>query len=173
MLVCIFFVVTRMAFPATARAARPKSFAISGFSLYLDSQQLHTALNISLFPPLFFFCGLYYTDVASTLFVLLFSKHFFDIHQRGTPTAFQSILSVNLALTALTFRQTNIFWVAVFPIGFLAIAGLAEKRDSTKSLLSPDCTWEGESKRVVESAWREATLYDPQVRGAWLEGTLL
>src|SRR4051812_7721932 len=31
----------------------------------------HTALNIALFPPLFFFSALYYTDVISTLVVLL------------------------------------------------------------------------------------------------------
>jgi alpha-1,2-glucosyltransferase len=81
----------------------------------------HTAMNICLFPPLFFFSGLVYTDVPSVLFVLV-SLHL-SLLQLSKPS-----LSWGLALGeivagawALFFRQTNIFWVAVFPLGLAVI----------------------------------------------------
>lgn len=80
----------------------------------------HTALNISLFPPLFFFSGLYYTDVLSTLVVL--GAYFTYLSQRGTSNFFvSSLLTINIGVVALLFRQTNIFWVAVFPAGLAVV----------------------------------------------------
>ncbi|KAL1612252.1 glucosyltransferase [Paraconiothyrium brasiliense] len=80
---------------------------------FLDA---HAALNTSLFPPLFFFSGLYYTDVLSTLVVL--AAYFTYLSQRGsTNYLISSWLTINVGVIALLFRQTNIFWVAVFPAG--------------------------------------------------------
>ena len=84
--------------------------------------QLHTAANICLFPPLFFFTGLYYTDVASTFSVLIFWSHFIHIHKRTEATIVDELINVLLALVPLTFRQTNIFWVAIFPAIILLVS---------------------------------------------------
>lgn len=62
-----------------------------------------SSLTLSLFPPLFFFNFLYYTDVGSTLFVLLgylMSRQ--DKHL---------LASISLGVSLL-FRQTNIVWAA-------------------------------------------------------------
>jgi alpha-1,2-glucosyltransferase len=67
---------------------------------------LHNALNIALFPPLFFFAGLFYTDVLSTCVVLKMYRDF--LYNRS------GIWLYLTGLLALTMRQTNIFWVAVF-----------------------------------------------------------
>ncbi|KAK6596619.1 DIE2/ALG10 family protein [Botrytis cinerea] len=44
----------------------------------ISADSLHTAANIALFPPLFFFSGLYYTDVLSTCVVLYLYKQFLE-----------------------------------------------------------------------------------------------
>ncbi|KAJ4357655.1 glucosyltransferase [Didymosphaeria variabile] len=80
----------------------------------------HTALNTSLFPPLFFFSGLYYTDVLSTLVVL--AAYYTYLSQRGSTNYLVSgWLTINVGVIALLFRQTNIFWVAVFPAGLTVV----------------------------------------------------
>ncbi|KAF9738615.1 hypothetical protein PMIN06_001970 [Paraphaeosphaeria minitans] len=80
----------------------------------------HTALNISLFPPLFFFSGLYYTDVLSTL-VVLASYYMYLIQRRTHNYLLASLTTVIVGVLALLFRQTNIFWVAVFPAGLAVV----------------------------------------------------
>jgi alpha-1,2-glucosyltransferase len=74
----------------------------------------HSAINICLFPPLFFFSGLYYTDIASTLIVLLSLRTQLASQEFNWPLA---VLQLLFACSSLFFRQTNIFWVGVFPIG--------------------------------------------------------
>ena len=77
----------------------------------------HTALNIALFPPLFFFSALYYTDVISPLVVLACYQDYQDrrhrlaIGKHSTKLYFRTII---IGVTALLMRQTNIFWVVVF-----------------------------------------------------------
>lgn len=78
------------------------------------ARSIHTAFNICLFPPLFFFSALYYTDVLSTVSVLLSYRLQKDPSLFMQPRLRGTLLFVN-GLIALTFRQTNIFWVAVFP----------------------------------------------------------
>jgi alpha-1,2-glucosyltransferase len=127
----------------------------------LCPQQIHSALNICLFPPLFFFCALYYTDVASTLSVLLFTRHLLENNSRGPSTFFQACVSITLALVSLSFRQTNIFWVGVFPIVLLALGALHKNVESIRP---------GDGKAVVMRAWANGTFYDPQMRDAILDG---
>jgi hypothetical protein len=76
----------------------------------------HTALNIALFPPLFFFSGLYYTDVVSTLVVIL-AYYFFLTGTVGRNVLVRGVITYLVGITALFMRQTNIFWVAVFLAG--------------------------------------------------------
>ena len=85
----------------------------------------HTALNISLFSPLFFFSGLYYTDVISTLVVLAAYSTYLSQRRSATPFL-SSILTINIGVLALLFRQTNIFWVAIFPAGLSVIDTLKQ-----------------------------------------------
>lgn len=119
---------------------------------------------------MFFFGGLYYTDVGSTLFVLLFLKHFFDIHAKGMPTFTEASLSIFLGLVALSFRQTNIFWVAVFPAGLITFSSLAEKRESARSHITRSYSVSGGFQDMIEKSWKEGVLYDPPVGSAWIDG---
>ncbi|KAF2740727.1 alpha-1,2 glucosyltransferas-like protein alg10 [Polyplosphaeria fusca] len=101
----------------------------------------HTAVNVGLFPPLFFFSGLYYTDVLSTLFILWT----YDVFLKQTKTTWRfrdDIIYVVIGLAALAFRQTNIFWVAVYPAGLALV-------DALKS-----------SDRIHDCAVGDASLYD-------------
>ncbi|KAF2220130.1 alpha-2-glucosyltransferase Alg10 [Elsinoe ampelina] len=91
---------------------------LSAFSIH----QLHAAFNICLFPPLFFFSALYYTDIAAVVSVLLFWNYFLTVHEKGEPTLLQHVNIVILGLITLTFRQTNIFWVSVFPAAILLVS---------------------------------------------------
>ena len=74
----------------------------------------HTVLNICLFPPLFFFSGLYYTDVLALLVVV--EAYNWEIKRTsGKKFDFRlSLVFLVSGLAALAFRQTNIFWVSVF-----------------------------------------------------------
>lgn len=172
LLLFILLVVLYLNSPSTSQAImsrRSNSSILSGIS-NTDPQQLHTALNICLFPPLFFFSGLYYTDVASTLFVLLHFKHFFDMHTAGTPTISQAMSSVLLGIAALSFRQTNIFWVAVFPAALVAIGAVTDTREASRSKITRDYSVSGALRDVVIRGWEDGVLYEPQVGGAWIDG---
>ena len=110
-----------------------------------DSSLGHTAVNICLFPLLFFFYALYYTDVISTLSVL-FVYRFCLKRQR---------LRLLLAgLVSLWFRQTNIFWVTIF------MGGL----DLTRSIRQADCQTgyvdQPTLKGIVIGSWHKGCLYD-------------
>jgi len=80
----------------------------------------HTAVNICLFPPLFFFSALYYTDIASLLFVLLSYNAFLLTYQRQGHVV-SVLLQLFYGLGALFLRQTNVFWVALFPAGIAVL----------------------------------------------------
>ncbi|ROV99487.1 hypothetical protein VMCG_06398 [Cytospora schulzeri] len=95
-------------------AGQPRPHALSIYAI-------HTGLNIGLFPLLFFFSALYYTDVFSTLFVLVaFHNHLKRVDPQGKPR-FSDPWTIFLGVAALFFRQTNVFWVVVFMGGLEAI----------------------------------------------------
>lgn len=97
----------------------------------VSADTLHTAMNIALFPPLFFFSGLFYTDVISTAVVLRTYKLFLgrrgvaENNGRGLVWVYVS------GVVALTMRQTNIFWVAVFMGGLEAVRTVKANASST------------------------------------------
>jgi len=62
---------------------------------------INAGIIIALFPVLYFFNFLYYTDPGSLFFVLL--TYYFNIKQRNN-------ISGMLSICALSFRQTNIIW---------------------------------------------------------------
>ncbi|KAF2799070.1 glycosyltransferase family 59 protein [Melanomma pulvis-pyrius CBS 109.77] len=105
----------------------------------------HSALNIALFPPLFFFSSLYYTDVISTLIVLL-SYNIFLKSTKGSKGFWEELIFVLVGIVALSFRQTNIFWVAVFPAGLSLIDALKTPRGSFEDELNKFVKKEHEEK---------------------------
>ncbi|KAL4979929.1 Dol-P-Glc:Glc(2)Man(9)GlcNAc(2)-PP-Dol alpha-1,2-glucosyltransferase [Aspergillus desertorum] len=117
----------------------------------------HTVLNICLFPPLFFFSGMYYTDVLALLVVI--EAYNWDL-SRGRPNAaaLETGVFLVLGVVALLFRQTNIFWVSVFFGGLQVVRRL---RRITKSC---------ESSNVADivAAGSKNELYDPMVLDASL-----
>lgn len=84
------------------------------------SEPATTAANICLFPPLFFFSGLYYTDVLSTFVVLLaywaLTWRLYGGHSKKHNMVSGLVIYV-VGVIALAMRQTNIFWVGIFLAG--------------------------------------------------------
>ena len=121
----------------------------------LPQQLSHGTANMFLFPPLFFFCGLYYTDVISALSVL-FAYYFYIKKQRT--------FLVVAGLASLFFRQTNIFWVAIF------LGGLEVSRVLPKGRPGADFPSQPTFPDVVCGSWQKSCVYDPLVSQASFEG---
>ena len=85
-----------------------------------------TAFNIASFPPLFFFGALYYTDIMSTAAVLISYHAFLKTAAQSQRSLSDDLIAVLSGIVALFFRQTNIFWVAVFPAGLTVVQVLQE-----------------------------------------------
>jgi alpha-1,2-glucosyltransferase len=131
----------------------------------------HTALNVALFPTLFFFGGLYYTDVLSTVAVLAAFLHSLRRLRRDANPAWSDALSVLLGVAALFMRQTNVFWVVVFLGGIEAVHAV--------KTLRPPRVDKPMTSHVVEHAkfvlWRYSVgdVHDPPLsQGAGPEGLL-
>ena len=118
----------------------------------------HTALNVSLFPPLFFFYSLFYTDVTSTVVVLL---AYMDFHLKKGRNQFL------LSIAALFLRQTNIFWIAIY-LGCLEVL-----RTVPKGRSGVEFPCRSTFIDVTVGSWQHACLYDPLVGDAWFEGLQL
>jgi len=133
----------------------------------------HTALNICLFPPLFFFSALYYTDVVSTEVVLwsLYLRQ--NKTLKGMPLR-RGMVLVLAGVAALCFRQTNVFWVAVFSAGLGAVEVLqAAVEQSLKRGSVPLCEKGGSSGTVIgtlKGTWHGTILYDVPACAAFFEG---
>lgn len=115
----------------------------------------HAVFNICLFPPLFFFYGLYYTDVWS-VFAVLTTIQFYQRKWRK--------LLVAAGIAALFFRQTNIFWVAIYLGGSEVFRQLKRGRlgieyPSTVSIMD-----------VVTGSRQHSCYYDPLISQASFEG---
>ncbi|MCJ1244928.1 glucosyltransferase [Trapelia coarctata] len=118
----------------------------------------HAALNICLFPPLFFFFALYYTDVLSVGLVLYAYTEFH--RQRNIRVIIASIL-------ALTFRQTNIFWTAIYLGGLEVVRNLQKGRTGVEFPKEPNII------DVATISWQYGRLYDPLISEASFEGLSL
>ena len=125
-------------------------------STWRSTELAHAAINICLFPPLFFFYGLYYTDVLSAVSVLLVYKYFLEEKH--------SAVIVAAGLFALLFRQTNVLWVAIF-LGGLAFCRAISKRQQDANLFN-----EPTFSSVMQASWRHASAYDPPISEASFEG---
>lgn len=124
-----------------------------------DRDSFHSVMNICLFPLLFFFSGLYYTDVCSVSVVLgAYEYHLRSLRGASAWKNRDAAKMFGLGLCAIWMRQTNIFWAAVFLAGLHAVDHL--KR--TNSALS---------KESVDLPGRSQAIYDPPISEAYIEGS--
>lgn len=135
---------------------------------------LHNAINIALFSPLFFFSGLYYTDVASTLTVLTFWLCWLDVETETAHAIFYTFSLCVLGLMSLAFRQTNIFWVAIFPAAFSVLRRLNTGPEVVRQSMYNQAPGLGDTRlNVMKTSWKQMVIYDPVVVDATVEGTVL
>lgn len=90
-----------------------------------------TAVTLTLFPLLYFFTFLYYTDPGSTFFVL--SMYLFHLRGNKMLAAFMGGLSI-------LFRQTNVVWV-IFVAGLTATDIVQEWMEKHSHVKKKDKTW--------------------------------
>ncbi|KAI3332547.1 DIE2/ALG10 family-domain-containing protein [Ustulina deusta] len=116
----------------------------------LTVRDIVTGINVGLFPVLFFFSALYYTDPSSTLVVLLaYANHLTRVGTKQ-PSFLNDVYSLVLGITALTFRQTNIFWVVVYMGGLEVIHAI--KALNPEPVETP--TFQTPSEQIRFYAWR-------------------
>lgn len=130
---------------------------------------IHTSFNVAMFPLLFFFSGLYYTDVLSTLVVLLsFINHIIRVRQ-SVSGILSDLTTVMLGLVTLWFRQTNVFWVVVFMGGLEAVHAI--KSISPKRVEQPVVRTLFEQLKFF--AWRYSLgeVHDLSLNNAYPDGT--
>jgi hypothetical protein len=89
------------------------------------------------FPLIFFFSGLYYTDLLSTFTVVMAYIFWISASQaEGFRRWFYQVLHLLMGLLAVASRQTNIFWVAVF-LGGLQVIDTLKTLNGAKSVHDP------------------------------------
>lgn len=123
---------------------------------WLPTEIGHAVANICIFPPLFFFYGLYYTDIVSALSVL----YAYRLHLER-----KRVKLVLVGLASLSFRQTNIFWVSVFLGGLEVIRTLPKGRPGVEFPERPSFS------DVLAGSWQHACTYDPLISRACFEGS--
>ncbi|KAL6923609.1 hypothetical protein ACHAP8_001349 [Fusarium lateritium] len=131
---------------------------------------LHTAFNIALFPLLFFFSGLYYTDVASTAAVLVAYLNHLKRIGRDQSSALSDLVTISLGIFTLFFRQTNVFWVVVFMGGLEAVHAIKTLRPGRVDqpvILTL-------SEQLKHYAWRYSLgdIHDPPLHAMWPDDML-
>ncbi|KAH0543446.1 hypothetical protein FGG08_002211 [Glutinoglossum americanum] len=153
------------------KAERPPTDISSEDSIRAFNFAVHTALNIALFPPLFFFSALYYTEPWSIFWVLLahpiFSSGKSSVKSKrslGHSLLLNSIFVVQ-GIVALLYRQTNIFWIVVFYGGLDAVQILETKAIQLATLKAKDQTY----RDIMVRGWKSGYIYDLPVNNAWLQ----
>lgn len=121
-----------------------------------------TAFNIASFPPLFFFGALYYTDVMSTATVLISYHAFLKTVGKPQRSISDDLIAVVSGIAALFFRQTNIFWVAVFPAGLTVLEVLKDNGSTLPSTVRQGYV------AILENSWTKGIIYDRSLRDGGL-----
>jgi alpha-1,2-glucosyltransferase len=108
------------------------------------------------FPLIFFFSGLYYTDIFSTFTVVL--AHIFwsaSTNAEGVLRTCYQLLHVVAGLISLSARQTNVFWVAVY-LGGLQVIETIKSRVGAHEVHDPPISesyFEGSQILDVQRFW--------------------
>ncbi|KAL2815698.1 phospholipase D/nuclease [Aspergillus granulosus] len=120
----------------------------------------HTVLNICLFPPLFFFSGLYYTDILALLVVI--EAYHWDLNRSARPrgSLLETLVFVAFGVAALAFRQTNIFWVSVFFGGLQVVRRLRRATRTCNSAALADIIQAGSKNELYDPLVLDASLAD-------------
>lgn len=132
---------------------------------------LHTAFNIALFPLLFFFSGLYYTDVLSTAVVVgAFLNHLKRVARDRSSVA-SDLFTIAIGLLALLMRQTNVFWIVVFMGGLEAVHAVKTLRPERVDQPFMTTLW----AQLKYFAWRYSVgdIHDLPLSHAWHDGESL
>jgi alpha-1,2-glucosyltransferase len=164
-----------MAMPAALLRCHPLYHKYDRWSPALFAQIVHANLNIILYPLLFFFSALYYTDILSAFAVTEVYRWYVyknnTLAQRSSVSsklsgqALSSICGMAiflLGLFAMSVRQTNVFWVAVFLGGLQTVRTLSSRKRPAPSITK---------KEVSGMATNAYIIYDPPVHGAGIEST--
>lgn len=131
----------------------------------------HTGMNMALFPVLFFFSALYYTDVFSTWAVLFtFYNHLQRIAPKGK-SWLNDATTVILGAITLFMRQTNVFWVVVFMGSLEAIHAVKALRPAP--VQKPD-NMQGLADLARFYGWRYSLgeIHDPSLNLVWMDDWL-
>lgn len=128
-----------------------------------------TASSVALFPPLFFFSGLFYTDVLSTCLVLVSYRLLLqrEILHENSGSGFLRIYITGMI--ALTMRQTNIFWVAIFMGGSEAVR-IIKMNASPLTIHEPTTRTWLESITAAFSQYSRGHIHDVALQDAGVTG---
>lgn len=134
----------------------------------LTNYALQTGMNIAFFPLLFFFSGLYYTDVLSTLVILVAFWNTLVRMDIQTAHSWRSdFLVVLLGVLSLFMRQTNVFWVVIFMGGLEAVHASGALRPPPTRPGEFDC----QTKiKYYLSKYSQGEIHDPPLDFASLDG---
>ncbi|KAI0406896.1 DIE2/ALG10 family-domain-containing protein [Xylaria palmicola] len=157
----VFVISSISAVVVICRARLAQAHAKSGTDGQVTVRDVVPAINIALFPVLFFFSGLYYTDPASTLIVLLaYANHLTRVGTKQ-PSFLNDVYALTLGIITLGFRQTNIFWVVVYIGGLEVIHAI--KSLKPESVKTPN--FRTLSEQIGFYAWRYSLgdIHDPSL----------
>lgn len=132
---------------------------------------IHTAFNISLLPILFFFSGLYYTDIISALMVLASYRIHLgrkaSISAGSNPTVANGMVFVALGVVSLAMRQTNIFWIVVLMGGLEVVEAVKSITPEPPTKIH---TGAGSMKQRIQGyvqCYANGDIHDPPINLAW------
>ncbi|KAK0715290.1 DIE2/ALG10 family-domain-containing protein [Lasiosphaeris hirsuta] len=132
----------------------------------LSYYSYHTAINIALFPVIFFFSALYYTDTFSTLFVLLaYQNHLLRVGL-DKPSVLNDVWTVVLGVFGLFMRQTNVFWIVVYMGGLEAVHALRSLKPAPADQSARELTLAGDIRYYL---WRASVgdIHDLPLNLSW------
>lgn len=138
---------------------------------HVSQYAAHTALNVALFPLLFFFSGLYYTDVASTAVVLGGFLNCLNRLGREGNGIMSDLSTFVLGILALFMRQTNVFWAVVFCGGLEAVHAVKTLRP--KAVERPWTMSPPEHLKWFSWRWSVGDVHDLPVSLAWPDGIIV
>ncbi|KAL1896957.1 glucosyltransferase [Ceratocystis pirilliformis] len=133
--------------------------SISGYSI-------HTGLNIALFPLVFFFSGLYYTDVLSTVSILAAYAHHLNRISSSSSSLISDFVAILLGMAALFMRQTNIFWVVVYMGGLETVHAVKQSKAPTGTKMVPQSTLLGRINSSLQK-YSRGKIHDPPISSCW------